>query len=627
MSLIRILPEDLANKIAAGEVVERPASVVKELVENAIDAGAKSIAVEIEGAGTGLIRVIDDGMGMAEDDMLLSLERHATSKLRDAAELMAINTLGFRGEAIPSIASVSKLIITSRLASAPLGSRLESRFGKLIKVHEMGAAPGTTVEIRNLFANVPVRRKFLKSTATEIAHIDEAVRSYALIHNEIGFSLQVKGRLIFDLAPGSGEERVRRALGLRDVELLILSDQRQEAEIRIGGYLLLPEEETARSARLWLFVNGRVVKDRMLAHAAAEGMRDFLMKGRRPAGVLFVDLPPAGVDVNVHPAKQEIRFQRSNKVHGAVVAAVHLALERRQNELREQIFMPTGSTVVETKMPSEQRVVKCPELPVRQGDRSVVKMEVPALTTEEPSPATTFQIRAEEEAEEYQTDGTLMSAPEFEISGTGHTEDLLFEMPAGSDRLPPGICYAGQFMETYLLFEFSKGLLVIDQHAAQERLLFEDLKHSYQRQALVSQCLMFPEMVEVNTSDMQTLEQYSTEISRLGLEISHFGGNSFVIKAVPALLAHLSPMDILQDVLARFEDTGNAQGPRGGMEAVLAGMACKAAVKAGQKLSRLEAKHLLIRMMTAGVFSHCPHGRPVVKIFSSRDIKKWFHRT
>ncbi|VAW38238.1 DNA mismatch repair protein MutL [hydrothermal vent metagenome] len=624
MSLIRILPENLANQIAAGEVVERPASVVKELVENSIDAGAKNIAVEIEGAGCGLIRVIDDGMGMDEDDMLLSLERHATSKLRDASELTAINTLGFRGEAIPSIASVSKLIITSRRAAAPLGSRLESRFGKLIKVHEMGAAPGTVLEIRNLFANVPARRKFLKSTATETAHIDEAVRSYALIHNEIGFSLQVKGRRFFDLVPGSGEERVRRALGLRDVELLTLPGKRQETEIRVGGYLLLPEEETARSARLWLFVNGRVVKDRMLAHAAAEGMRDFLMKGRRPAGVLFIDLPPTGVDVNVHPAKQEIRFQHSNQVHGAVVAAVHLALKRRQDELRNKIFKPRDNAALETGEPFARECSQGPEL--KRQDESAVRGELSVSKAVESIPAAVSPIRAEEEAGEYQADGVL-SGPEFEPGGAGYAEDMLFEVPAGSDSLPPGVCYAGQFMETYLLFEFSKGLLVIDQHAAQERLLFEDLKHSYQRRALANQCLMFPEMVEVAISDMQILEQYSAEISRLGLEIDYFGGSNFVIKAVPALLAHLSPMDILRDVLARFEDAGNAQGPRGGMEAVLAGMACKAAVKAGQRLSRLEAEHLLIRMMTAGVFSHCPHGRPVVKIFSCRDIKKWFHRT
>ncbi len=626
MSLIRILPEDLANKIAAGEVVERPASVVKELVENAIDAGAKNIAVEIEGAGTGLIRVIDDGMGMDEDDMLLSLERHATSKLRDVSELMAINTLGFRGEAIPSIASVSKLIITSRQAAAPLGSRLESRFGRLVKVHEMGAAPGTVLEIRNLFANVPARRKFLKSIATETAHIDEAVRSYALIHNEIGFSLRVKGRLVFDLVPGRGEERVRRALGLSDIELLTLPDQEQGMEIRVGGYLLLPEEETARSARLWLFVNGRIVKDRMLGHAAAEGMRDFLMKGRRPAGVLFIDLPPAVVDVNVHPAKQEIRFQHSSQVHGAVVAAVHQALKRRQDELRDKIFMPVDNAALETGGLSARKRPQGAELR-REDKPAAVRGESPVSKVVEPTPAPAFQARIEEVTGEYQADEALISRAEFESGGSGSAEELLFKMPEGSDRLPPGICYAGQFMETYLLFEFSKGLMVIDQHAAQERLLFEDLKQSYNRRALVSQCLMFPEMVEVTTSDMQTLEQYSAEISRLGLEISPFGGSSFVIKAVPALMAHLSPMDILRDALARFADSGNAQGPRGGIEAVLAGMACKAAIKAGQRLSRLEAEHLLIRMMAAGVFSHCPHGRPVVKIFSFRDIKKWFHRT
>ncbi len=626
MSLIRILPEELANKIAAGEVVERPASVVKELVENSIDAGAKNIAVEIEGAGTGLIRVIDDGMGMDEDDMLLSLERHATSKLRDVSELTAINTLGFRGEAIPSIASVSKLVVTSRQAASPLGSRLESRFGRLVKVHEMGAAPGTVLEIRNLFANVPARRKFLKSTATEIAHIDEAVRSYALIHNEIGFSLRVKGRLVFDLVPGGGEERVRRALGLGDIELLMLPDQEPGVEIRVRGYLLLPEEETARSARLWLFVNGRIVKDRMLSHAAAEGMRDFLMKGRRPAGVLFIDLPPAVVDVNVHPAKQEIRFQHSNLVHGAVVAAVHQALERRQDELRDNIFMPMDNAALETGEPPAQEPPHGFEL--RREDKLAVRGESSVSKAVESTPAAAFQVRAEEGAGEYQAAGALMPGPEFEPNGAENAEDLLFKMPEGSDRLPPGICYAGQFMETYLLFEFSKGLMVIDQHAAQERLIFEDLKQSYNRRALVSQCLMFPEMVEVTTSDMQTLEQYSAEISRLGLGISPFGGSSFVIKAVPALLAHLSPMDILRDALARFEvGDGNVQGPRGGIEAVLAGMACKAAIKAGQRLSRLEAEHLLIRMMAAGVFSHCPHGRPVVKTFSFRDIKKWFHRT
>ncbi len=625
MSLIRILPEDLANKIAAGEVVERPASVVKELVENSIDAGAKNIAVEIEGAGTGLIRVIDDGMGMDEDDMLLSLERHATSKLRDVSELMAINTLGFRGEAIPSIASVSKLVITSRQAEFPLGSRLESRFGKLVKVHEMGAAPGTVLEIRNLFANVPARRKFLKSPATEIAHIDEAVRSYALIHNEIGFSLRVKGRLVFDLVPGGGEERVRRALGLGDIELLTLPDQEPGTEIVVGGYLLLPEEETARSARLWLFVNGRIVKDRMLGHAAAEGMRDFLMKGRRPAGVLFIDLPSAAVDVNVHPAKQEIRFQHSNKVHGAVVAAVHQALKERQDKLRDKIFISADKAVREIERPSVQQLPQDAEL--RRLEKSAVRGELSASQAVEPPPSTPLTIKAAEGAGEYQTAGPLMPGPEFEPGGVGSAEDLLFKMPEDSERLPPGVCYAGQFLETYLLFEFSKGLMVIDQHAAQERLLFEELKQSYNRRALVSQCLMFPEMVEVTTSDMQTMEQYSAEISRLGLEVSPFGGSSFVIKAVPALMAHLSPMDILRDALDRFADSGNAQGPRGGIEAVLAGMACKAAVKAGQRLSRLEAEHLLIRMMSAGVFSHCPHGRPVVKIFSFRDIKKWFHRT
>ncbi|NOX25867.1 MAG: DNA mismatch repair endonuclease MutL, partial [Deltaproteobacteria bacterium] len=341
MSFIRILPENLANQIAAGEVVERPASVVKELLENAIDAGACGISVQIENGGTGLIRVIDDGCGMDEDDILLSLERHATSKLTRLDQLAAITTLGFRGEAIPSIASVSKMTITSRTASAQLGSRVEVRFGKIVKVHAMGAAPGTVIEVKNLFGNVPARRKFLKSTATEIAHIDEVIRSYALANHRRGFALRINERQIFDWPVDSNEAaRVARVMG--GAARLIHFSGSDAAIGAAHGYLPAPDPQLLKSARLWLFVNGRSVKDRVISHAVSEGMRGFLMKGRRAAGVIFLKIPPDQVDVNVHPAKQEVRFRKANLVHKLVEESVRQAMLDLQKQRKKDLFGIAG---------------------------------------------------------------------------------------------------------------------------------------------------------------------------------------------------------------------------------------------------------------------------------------------
>ncbi|MDT8335487.1 MAG: DNA mismatch repair endonuclease MutL, partial [Desulfurivibrionaceae bacterium] len=308
MSQIRILPENLANQIAAGEVVERPASVVKELVENSIDAGAAGLTVQVEGAGASLIRVIDDGRGMDQDDILLSLERHATSKLINVAQLNEIMTLGFRGEAVPSIASVSRLSITSRPLGAELGARVEVRFGKVVKVHEMGCRVGTVVEMRDLFGNVPARKKFLKTPRTELSHIEEVLRGYALARPELALDYFVNGREILAVPPvvgGGLEQRLKNLLGCDSRRsLATVGPASAENGVKISGFLLPPDYFPSQSANLRAFVNGRPVRDRLITHAVAEGLRNFLMKGRRPAGVLFVDLPPAAVDVNVHPAKQ-----------------------------------------------------------------------------------------------------------------------------------------------------------------------------------------------------------------------------------------------------------------------------------------------------------------------------------
>jgi len=657
MSLIKILPENLANQIAAGEVVERPASVVKELLENSIDSGAASIAVQIENAGTSLIRVVDNGCGMDADDMLLALERHATSKLTSAEQLSEIKTLGFRGEAVPSIASVSKMTITSRCADAELGNRLEVRFGKLVKVHEMGAAPGTVLEVRNLFGNMPARRKFLKSNATEIAHIDEVVRSYALVNHGIGFSLQVNGRMMFDWdADGDEIMRVRRAMSGATGHLTPLTAE-GSGICSVRGYLPAPDPNAGKSSKLWLFVNGRSVKDRVIAHAVAEGMRGFLMKGRRAAGVIYLEVPADQVDVNVHPAKQEVRFRQANLIHKVVEKAVQRAMLNLQQQRKEDLFGVGGIGHLDKE--SAEPSVPVPDSGELSSEFTYI--DKPESRLVEPGKTASTQTmadvsRSSQYQHEYQYETrrqkpdiavperspeTFSPEPQAMAGAMPHSvapelppknesqadRKTLFVMPENSETLPPGTRFVGQFMNTYLVFEVETGIAVIDQHAAQERLLFEQLKQAYETREMASQMLMFPEMLELTPLEMETLEQNGSEIALLGLDIDHFGGNSFIIKAVPALMKHVPPVDVFRELMARFgQEAANGRG-RASIDNILASMACKAAIKAGMSLGRAEAERLLCQIRAAGIFSHCPHGRPVVKIFSPLDIKKWFSRT
>ncbi|MDD5757685.1 MAG: DNA mismatch repair endonuclease MutL [Desulfobulbaceae bacterium] len=630
MSQIRILAENLANQIAAGEVVERPASVVKELLENALDAGASHISVQVEGAGTRLLRVIDNGCGMDPDDALLCLERHATSKLRNVDDLVHLQTLGFRGEAIPSIASVSRLTLTSRPAGATFGCRVDVRFGSVLKVHEMGCSQGTVVEVADLFANVPARRKFLKSANTELAHIDEVVRSYALVSFQTGFTYQVNGREMLDLPAGeeSAERRIKQVLGADGLIPLVPDEAAARTDIEVSGYLLPPDQVGGRAGRLWTFVNGRYVKDRMVNHAVAEGLQGFLMRGGRTAGVLFIRLPPEGVDVNVHPTKQEVRFSESNLIHNKIVAAVWRSMEAYQEQVKAQIFgppkaeavAPAASPTVGANVRPEAKStplfeLREPEpqaLPISGGRRSadcLRREQVPAPFSAETGSA----FRIEERTE-----------PPSPESSSPDPEESDFESSMPQEAVPPR--YLGQLLDSYILCQVEDGLVAIDQHAVQERLIFEELRQYYDANSMPSQILMFPEMVELTPPEVQALEHYQDEIQRLGLELQNFGGDTVLIKAIPAGLSHLPAIDILDGILSRFVDEQLPAHGAAKLHDVLAGMACKAAIKAGHTLTPLEAQHLLERMQRAGIFSHCPHGRPVVKRFSRYDIERWFQR-
>ncbi len=614
MSIIKILPESLANRIAAGEVIERPASVVKEFVENSIDAQASHISVQIEGGGTRLIRVIDDGAGMDQDDILLSLERHATSKLTDAEQLSAISTLGFRGEAMPSIASVSRMIITSRLAGADLGARVEIRHGRVVKVHEMGCAKGTVMEVRDLFGNMPARKKFLKTVQTELSHIEEVVRNYSLAYPQLGFTYQVNDREIFNLPAvvDDLEARVRAGGGRRTANTPLVRLCEESDGMKVEGYLVSPDEMIGAAGRLRLFVNGRVVRDRMIVHALAEGLRGFLMKGARPVGALFVKVPPESVDVNVHPTKQEIRFHRPTAVHQLVSLAARQGMGGYQQALQEDLFVVPEPVKPLVTVPSSSR----PEtlLAPKEG-WAQVELPLPPFKSCEPQTSSVLGQRP-----------SPKPVPEAGLSVAQGAETVVATSPepcqsqAASGSLQP----IGQLLNTYILCESEDGLIVIDQHAAHERLLYEEMKKHYEAGAVARQTLLFPKVIECDVEELRLLERFGAEISALGVDIEPFGGDSYVVKAVPAIVSQLGADVIVRDFLAHLAVGGRGVGA--GIEAVLASMACKAAIKAGHVLQPEEINALLRQMRAADIFSHCPHGRPVVKRFTGSEIKRWFYR-
>jgi len=640
VSKIKILSEHLANQIAAGEVIERPASVVKELLENAIDAGASQVQIEIEGSGTRLIRVIDDGMGMDADDVLLCLERHATSKLDsgtdDGSRLAAIRSLGFRGEAIPSIASVSKMAITSRTGGAPLGTRVEVRYGKVLKIHETGCNKGTVIEIKDLFGNLPARKKFLKSPRTELFHIEEIIKNYALANFRLGLSYSVNNSsvLVFTANTDTLEQRVKMLYG-GNTALFLIPLQLPGAEppggkeVLVRGFLLSPEQSFAASARLRLFVNGRAVKDRMMAHAVTEGLSGYLMKGRTAAGVVFVNVPYEAVDVNVHPTKQEIRFQQPNHIHEKIVAAVRMGLDHYQQSTKHTLFgsnFESGSAESEHRFRAER---------TQTEPRNLTRLwDSPPETTQRqdmprdigPGPFASWS-------------GTKSYAAGTDNDSTAAAEPVASYSSAATEEVPlPDVLRPiGQFMDLYLLCEAKREnenyLVVIDQHAVHERILFENLKKQYAAREMKGQSLLFPKMLELRPEYAAILAKNLDQIRHLGLVVEEFGGDTYIIKAVPAVISHLDPEEILTGILMEFSgpEYGYEQGRKRTdatrVDDILSSMACKAAIKAGQNLDTLEMLELLKLMQESRAFTHCPHGRPVVRMFSAANIKKWFHRT
>jgi DNA mismatch repair protein MutL len=592
MGRIQTLPSDLANQIAAGEVVERPASVVKELVENALDAGATRVKVELERGGAELIRVSDDGAGMDEQDAALSLQRHATSKIRHKDDLFALNTFGFRGEALPSIASVSKFRLVTRARGAAEGTEIVLEGGGPPRPRLVGAAEGTSVEVRDLFFNVPARRKFLKSTGTEVAHVTEALLVSALASPDVTFFLVREGRTAREwLRAGSRRERVAQAFDPGERLEACLGER---GPMCIEAYLAPPERARAGALGLHLLVNGRPVRDRGLARAVAQAYGSVLEPGRYPIGVVYLELPPADVDVNVHPQKAEVRFADARALLDAVTRELHGALARA-------FSLPALGASRAWMGPS------------RQSDILGVSPFGPLSVVREAEAADPWQL-----------------APQADLLAAGAiAEPTTFSTggPAADPTLFAGVGFyaslelLAQVRATFLVCGGSDGLYIIDQHAAAERVTFNRLRREFASRSIATQRLLIAEVIEMLPTECAMLEERAADVAALGVELRAVGVNAVAVHAVPALLSRARPERIVRDLVAELGHAGKR--PFGdAADLVLATMACHGSVRAGDVLSRGEATALLGALDGVDWGGHCPHGRPVLTRIGYDELER-----
>ncbi|MBI2881088.1 MAG: DNA mismatch repair endonuclease MutL [Candidatus Tectomicrobia bacterium] len=616
---IHIMPPPLANQIAAGEVVERPASAVKELIENALDAGARFIEVEIAGGGLKRILVTDDGEGIFPEDVSLAFRRHATSKVRRAEDLLSLATLGFRGEALPSIASVARVTLITRRRPSGEGDRAGVRMvvegGKEVEVREAPAPPGTAVEVRDLFFNTPARMKFMKTPGTELARIVEATTSAALASPGVGFRLRNERRALLDLPPGDRESRVRALLPEREAEgLFALPPNGGPAlregggPIRVEGFASLPSVSRAGRSCQHVVINGRYVRDRVVLNAAYEVYRGLIPSGRHPLLFLYLTAGPGEVDVNVHPAKAEVRFRDGGRVFAAVRRALAEGLIRASGA--------AGSPV------ADERAVGGGER-AAQGPAKVYPLRRPADRPGDgrPGVAVNWAVSFSGRKRGHRSPALAAQALEREPA----EDPLPLLQPAAPKALLSDVRVLGQLHETFILLEHPSGLLVVDQHTAHERVLFERLKGKADAGGVERQALLLPADVEVSPSEALLLQGRLGDLARLGLGVEPFGPSSFVVREVPALLAHVNPASLVRDALEGLFEAGRKEfSDLAGR--VLDKMACRGAVKAGHRLRREEIERLVEECLELDLLFTCPHGRPIALVLPKEEVERRFLR-
>jgi DNA mismatch repair protein MutL len=602
VSRIIQLPSDLANQIAAGEVVERPASVVKELVENALDAGARRLTIHVELGGKKQVRVEDDGEGMEAGDARLAIERHATSKIRRADDLAAIRTLGFRGEALPSIASVSHFVLRTRARGEHSGTELRVNGGTLASVMEAAAADGTTVEVNDLFYNLPARRKFLKSDGAESAQVSRVVTQLALAHPEAGFALTSGARTLLQWPPAASlSDRLYQIYGERDD---LIEVGKSAGGLRVTGYIAALAEQGPTRGVQHVFVNRRIVKDRTIAHAILDAYSVASIKERSPEVHLFLEMPPESVDVNVHPTKAEVRFREQSLVHEVVRRALMDALGKTS---APQLQLRSDTAVADPVAAAIPGILAGGVYPNRW---------LPQDSTPTASNAMTGM-----------TGGTDLGSGFSRITEPSD-EAIRLKADPTTTRVPDirPMIPLGQFRDTFIVAIDDEGIAIIDQHVAHERVLFERVMERLTAGALESQRLLVPMVLELAPAAHETLVGRTVELSRLGFEFEAFGGHSINVTAVPALLKadeSLTALQALADDLERLDRGADLQQA---LKRLAATTACHAAVKANYPLSYEKMIHILEELRATAYSSVCPHGRPVMLRLTRREIEKNFER-
>ncbi|HJP94712.1 MAG TPA: DNA mismatch repair endonuclease MutL [Pyrinomonadaceae bacterium] len=609
MSKIRVLADHVANQIAAGEVVERPASVAKELVENSIDAGATRVTIEIEAGGRRLLKVSDDGEGMVRDDAILAFERHATSKISVTEDLAAIGTLGFRGEALASIASVAKIELTTCVEDAKAATRVTIDGGRMRDVKDAAHPRGTTIIVRDLFFNIPARRKFLRSEATETYHLTNLVTHYALAHPEIAFTFVNNGREMVRAAPAKDlRERAYQIFGTEFLENLLEVNGGEGQVARVSGYVSAPRDRRTSRDSQYLFVNRRFVRDRMIGRSLSEAYRSILPHGVYPAALLFIETPLEEVDVNVHPAKTEVRFRRQDAVADAVREAVRAALASA-NYVQEPEPQPVSfATAAVSSVIPQPRIEFVPPPP-----------PAPVLPREPVEPS----------GEEIARDVDVMiqsalSAKSAALPPLNSAEKFAREVTPES--LSTNIRPLGQLDESFIIATDDEGLLLIDQHVAHERILFDKYRALEAERRSESQQLLVPETFDLTPAQAAVFDELVPELENYGFELMRLSGRTVAIKATPADLPGSEARNMLAELLETIDAEKKSTAHETLRDEIAASLACHAAIKVNTPLAPEKMRWLIDRLLQTSSPTTCPHGRPVILRLKRKDILKGFHR-
>jgi DNA mismatch repair protein MutL len=659
MGRIHVLSENVANKIAAGEVVERPASVVKELLENALDAGARRIRVNIEAGGKKLIQITDDGCGMVRDDAMLAFERHATSKIRNADDLLNIATLGFRGEALPSIASVSRLRLETHAPEDAAGTVVEIAGGKILTVEEAGLPLGTCITVRDLFYNIPARRKFLKAESTELSHIASLVTHYALAHPEMHWELHSATNAMLIAPPvADHSQRIYQLFGKETLDQLIPisallpleriglpqpppwrrskdPEEEQEepvkGEVKLHGFVSRPEIQKLNRSSIFIFVNGRLIRDRLVQHALTEAYRNIIPPTVYPVVLLFLEMPATEVDVNVHPSKTEVRFRQSSVLHDFIrdsVRAVQMKARPVPSFMTEMRASPNASP----SLTSGVQEFAGSDLQITEADAAFAQraQELPPFTAPLQFEGSGFEIHANAAMPVGRFGVQTFGGPATEAAsvsgGNGCSPEVADDdAPAGLESLA-SLKPVGQIRESFILAINSQGLWIIDQHVAHERILFEKISKQRLAESPERQQLLMPLIVELTPGQMAVFAEISDELNRNGFEVEPFGSRTIAVKTTAAGVVAAQVEHLLHEILEQFEREEQSLNLDRIRTNIAASIACHAAIKVNMPLEQNKMEWLLRELAKTDHPMSCPHGRPVVLRYSVRDIQRAFKR-